>query len=101
MEIIVNGRAKKIDNVRSAFRRVISKLADDKIDPVKIDKPLKLLRKTAATKLGGHVTYGRFAQYFLGHAPATVADKHYVAPDAAQFDTAIEWLGEQLLGRGG
>ena len=61
------------------------------------DKPLKLLRKTAATKLGQNPTYGRFAQYFLGHAPTTMADKHYVAPSQDQFDEAVAWLGTQIL----
>ena len=97
-EEIVKGKVKKIDNIRSAFNRVVRKLADkDKTtDPVKIDKPLKLLRKTAASKLAEHEAYGRFAQHFLGHAPSTVADRHYIKPNGGQFDNAMHWLGEQL-----
>lgn len=97
VEEIVNGHAKKIDNVHSAFCRVIRKLANDKADPLKISKPLKLFRKTAATKLGKHKEYGRFAQYFLGHAPTSVADKHYVAPSEKQFDDAVAWLEGQFV----
>ena len=82
VETIVNGRAKKIDNIRSAYNRLALKL--------KIHKTPKLLRKTAATKLGQHAESRRFAQYFLGHAPATVADKFYVAPSAQKFDEAVD-----------
>lgn len=98
VEAITNGRVKKIDNIHSAYCRVIRKLANAKAEPVKIDKPLKLLRKTAATKLGGHKEHSRFAQYFLGHAPTTVADKYYVAPSAMQFDDAVAWLETQFVG---
>jgi integrase len=88
VETFVNGHTKKKDNVRSAYNRLATKL--------KIDKPLKLLRKTAATKLGGNAKYSRFAQYFLGHAPTSVADRHYVAPSEKQFDDAVRWLGKQF-----
>jgi integrase len=70
------------------LRRVIARLG--------IKKPIKGLRKTAATLLESHPVYGRYAQYFLGHAPASVADKHYVKPDQTLFDRAVSWVGEQL-----
>lgn len=97
VESLIGGRLTKKDNIRSAFNRVIRKLAASKTKPLKIDKPLKLLRKTAATKLGAHPEYAKFAQYFLGHAPTTVADKHYVRPDEQQFDAAVRWLGTQIV----
>jgi len=90
------GKYQKIDNIHTAYNRVIRKLANRKENPVQIKKPLKLLRKTAASKLGEHSEYSRFAQYFLGHSPRTVADKHYVKPSGEQFDRAIVWLGEAL-----
>jgi len=103
-EAIVNGRVNKTDNIRNAYNRVVWKLANPPEDedgnptrePIKIDKPLKLLRKTAASKLGEHESFGRFAQYFLGHAPGNVADKHYVRPSEDQFNAAVEWLGRQF-----
>ena len=52
----------------------------------------KTLRKTAASMLQDHAEYGRYAQYFLGHAPHSVADKHYVRPSDEQFDKAVLWL---------
>jgi integrase len=98
-EEIINGKVKKIDNIRSAFNRVVRKLADKNktTDPVAIEKPLKILRKTAASKLAEHEAYGRFAQHFLGHAPSTVADRHYIKPNENQFDDALRWLGGQLV----
>ena len=36
--------------------------------------PASMIRKTSASKLAEHRDYARFAQYFLGQAPATVAD---------------------------
>ncbi len=97
VETIVDGKVHKIDNIRSAYNRLVRGLAQDKNEPIKIDKSLKLFRKTAASKLGEHAEYGKFAQHFLGHAPQTVADKHYVAPSGDQFDRAVSWLGEQFL----
>ena len=47
--------------------------------------------------MGEHPEYGKFAQYFLGHAPQTVADKHYIKPSDEQFANAVRWLGEQFL----
>lgn len=57
---------------------------------------MKLLRKTAASMLESHEVYGRFVGLFLGHAPASMKDKHYSAPPQQHFDAAIHWLGEQL-----
>lgn len=57
----------------------------------------KKFRATAASKLGEHPEFRPYCQYFLGHSPGTVADKHYVAPSQAQFDRATEWLREQFI----
>lgn len=86
---IKDGKMRKSDNIKSAWARVKIKTG--------ISKPPKLLRKSAATKLGEHPEFGRYAQHYLGHAPSNVADRHYVRPDQQQFDAAIKWLGEQLL----
>jgi hypothetical protein len=57
----------------------------------------KHLRKSAATMLGSHGEYRAYAQYFLGHAPDTVADRHYVRPNQERFDCAVNWLRDQFL----
>ena len=82
------GELAKIDNIRSAFERVTRSLG--------IKLGFKALRKTAATALGSHAEHGRYAQHFLGHAPRTVADRHYVKPSQEAFDAAIAWLGVAL-----
>ena len=59
-------------------------------------KPLKLLRKTGSSKLAEHPAYKYYAQYYLGHSPKTIADRHYVQPSQVEFDQAIQWLGSQF-----
>ena len=63
-----------------------------------IKKPPKTVRKTAASKLEEHPEYSRYEGSFLGHAPATMAERHYIKPSDAQFDKALTWLREQFLG---
>jgi len=84
---LVNGRLVKSDNIRSNFSHVRKRL--------KFSKSLKLLRKTSATLLESHETYGRFTQHFLGHAPRTIAARHYAAPSQDLFDEAVGWLARQ------
>lgn len=88
-EVIVNGKVKKSDNIRSAYSRVVRKL---KLEP----KPLKLIRKTCATKLADHPEYANCRFMYLGHSDVTIADKHYVKPNQKLFDQAILWLGKQF-----
>lgn len=84
-----DGRYQKNDNIKSAyFRFVTSK-------KITSPKPLKLIRKTSASLLESHSDYGRYVQYFLGHAPTSIAERHYVQPSAVQFDKAIDWLRVQ------
>ncbi|QDU87914.1 Phage integrase family protein [Pirellulimonas nuda] len=83
-----DGRIKKSDAVRSAFSRA-AKAADlDK------GKSFKNLKKTSATLLYDHPQYNGVKDHFLGHAPQSMAQKHYAAPPQALFDQAIAWLGE-------
>jgi hypothetical protein len=57
--------------------------------------PLKLFRKTSATIIESHEHFGRYVGYFLGHAPRSLAERHYAAPSPELFDKIIKWLGEQ------
>ena len=62
-------------------------------------KPHKGLRKTAATLIEGK--YPGWETTYLGHAPATVAGRHYVVKDGSinpEFDKALHWLRAELLG---
>jgi hypothetical protein len=59
--------------------------------------PLKAFRSIAATLLESHATYGRYKGHFLGHAPKSIADKHYAAPSPELFDQAVNWLRDQII----
>jgi integrase len=85
---LVNGKLRKADGFKSNYAHVQRRL--------KFSKPMKLLRKTAATLLGSHPVYGRLVPHFLGHSPRGMAEKHYVAPPEKLFDEAVRWLGRQL-----
>ena len=87
------GKFCRIDAVKNAWFRLMTKLKEQGIV---IEKPLKALRKTCPSLLQHHQIYGQYAQYFLGHAPHSVADRSYIARPGGQLDDAIRWLGEQL-----
>jgi integrase len=81
------GKFVRNNNVKCAISRIK--------DRAGITKPTKCLRKTSASLLGGHAEYGRYAEYFLGESPTSMADRHYVKPNDEQFGRAIHWLGQQ------
>lgn len=85
---MVNGRLVKADGFTSNYRHLQKRL--------KFTKPMKLLRKTAATRLASHPVYGRFVPHFLGHTPHTMSEKHYAAPAQELFDEAVAWLGSSF-----
>ncbi len=78
-------KTRNTDSVRTEF---------DKLDA---HLPFKHSRKTAATALGSRPEFRTYAQYFLGHAPETVADTHYVRHSQEQFDLAVSWLRGQFV----
>jgi len=84
----IEGKYNKKDNIGNSYRRVAEKLS--------ISKPFKLIRKTGASKLEEHEVYRGFVRLYLGHAPQTVAERHYAIPSSGLFDKAILWLGEQF-----
>lgn len=82
------GRLVKIDAIGRSWGRLMKRLDMPR-------QPLKLIRKTSASLLAEHPEFGRYAQHFLGHAPASVADRHYVLPSQERFDSAVRWLEGQ------
>jgi integrase len=60
--------------------------------------PMMHLRKTAATILATHPQYKFYTDYFLAHAPDTIAKQAYVIPSDAEFADAIDWLRIVILG---
>jgi integrase len=86
-EIKANGQRSRVDAIKSNYAHLARRL--------KITTPMKLIRKTSASIIGGHDVYGRYAELFLGHAPSSVADRHYVKPQQELIDRMVTWLGEQ------
>lgn len=87
-----HGTRKKVDNIKTAYIRLLNRK-----DLAEVQAPeFKSIRKTGASLLSGHEVYGRYVQYYLGHAPRSVAERHYEMPSDVQFFKACVWLGEQL-----
>jgi integrase len=84
---LIEGRLRKADNIASCYVWLKKKTGTK--------KPLKLIRKTSATIIEGHVEFGRYKSHFLGHSPRTIADRNYAAPNMTLFDKIVEWLGQQ------
>lgn len=82
-----DGKLEKTDNIASAFARLRRK--------TKIKKPPKLLRKTSASILKSNKDFAGIEVLFLGHAPETIADRHYAQAPQQTLDEAIAWLGQQ------
>ena len=84
-----SGKLRKSDSIRTAYMRVCRKLK------IAEPKTLKIMRKTSSSLVATR-TDNDTAGYFLGHAPKTTAEKHYLAPSREQFDAVIDWLRDEL-----
>jgi hypothetical protein len=87
-ELREGGKLHASDTIGISFQQLQARL--------EFRKSFKHLRKTGASLLAEHPIYGRFAQHYLGHAPSTMADKHYIQPPQQLFDDATQWLGQQF-----
>jgi integrase len=88
-----NGKLSKADGFASCWVHLKKRL--QKTRPG-FDRPLKQLRKTAASLLDKHPEFSRFSTLFLGHSPRSVKDRYYVQPSQDRFDAAVLWLGQQF-----
>ncbi|MDB5350167.1 MAG: hypothetical protein JWN86_1414 [Planctomycetota bacterium] len=84
-----NDRVSRTDNITKAYQRLCDRLG------IKKATPLMMLRKTSATMLERHGTFGRYAQFFLGQAPQSLTERRYGRPDDSQFVLVCRWLGLQ------
>jgi integrase len=91
----LNSVGKRVNNdaIKLAFNYACKKLL--KHAKLKTAKPFSHLRKTSSTKLE-EGEYGRFSQYFLSHAPASLTEARYAKPSPEQFIDACKWLGVQF-----
>ena len=84
-----DGKVRRYDVIHSAFTRLYEKVG--------VSRPIKVFRKTAASKLAEQKDYKYYVNYFLGHSPKTIADRHYIAPSDAEFFDALDWLRGQFM----
>jgi len=84
------GEHQKVDNIRMAYKRYCEALGMVKDIP-----SFKRFRKTSSNLAFNNPEFKEYYQLFLGQAPTTIGEKHYVRPDKDTLDNAIAWLGEQ------
>ncbi len=82
-----NGKLQKIDNIASDSNRLRKRTG--------IKKPLQYFRKTSSTLIKSNKDYRGLEGLILGHAPATVEERHYTQAPQKLLDEAIIWLGHQ------
>jgi integrase len=99
---------KKIDNVSTAYNRLLVKLTTSKEEKGKKDKvqlqqkkikppllkktkPFKTFRKTSPSRLEDS-EFASCARWFGGWSLKSVMDKHYLTPPRDLFDKAVRWL---------
>ena len=90
-ETLKDGKVIKTDCIRLAWRRFRKKKFEGQEGVT-----LKKFRKTGATLLSDNKEYHACRYLYLGHAPSSIADKHYAPPPQTTFDEAVEWLGKQI-----
>jgi integrase len=91
-----DGAMQRYDCVHAAWRGIAGSKEEKKVR-----LPMKHLRKTSATILGGHPQYKFYALHFLADSPRGVADRHYIRPSDEEFAEALGWLREEILGAKG
>jgi integrase len=96
-----DGSPAKVDTVRLAFRRLLEKVnklvnGEAEHKHVRIDGSFKLLRATGANLLEQENGFKAVVTLYLGHAPTTIAERHYTRGDQGLLDKAVAWLGQQF-----
>ncbi len=93
--VVENGKTR--ETVFSSLLRRYGQIKRAK--PELPNKRMDYLRKTGSSKLRGDRRFFSLDSLYLGHAWATIADKHYNAFDGQPYeplDEAIQWLGEEF-----
>jgi len=82
-----DGVMRRYDLIHAGWVRLAEKLGLKKMR-----LGMKHLRKTSASLLGQHPQFKFYANHFLADSPRSVADRHYVVPNDAEFFLALDWL---------
>ncbi len=86
------GKACKKDNITLRWKRLMRR----RKAAGKPTVPFGVFRKVSSTLLERHPVYGRFSDYFLGHAPRSIKERHYAKPSNKLFAKGLLWLGRKL-----
>jgi hypothetical protein len=58
------------------------------------------ISKGLVNRIGGRVRVRGAYDYFLGHAPVRIADRHYAKAPQEMLDQGIVWLGQEYRNAG-
>jgi len=61
-----------------------------------IGHSFKVLRKTSSSLLANNRDFCSVSELFLGHAPKTIAQKHYQDTPQTILDDGLAWLAGQF-----
>ena len=81
-----------------SFAAPLAKLKNRKLVAPDFSKPLTDIRSTGAEALQKSRQHKGYYELYLGHAPKSVAEIHYVTHGKAdpEFGTAVTWQGKKL-----
>lgn len=82
-----DGTHSRTDAIRQAFDRLSGR--------VRVVGTIKMFRKTSASILNSNPKYRSIVPYFLGHAPRSIAERHYARESDDLLAEAINWLREE------
>lgn len=87
-----NGKTCKKDNITLRWKRLMRQRRSEAKAVIRFG----VFRKVSSTLLERHPVYGRFSDYFLGHSPRSVKERHYAKPSNKLFARGLLWLGRKL-----
>ncbi len=88
--ILVGDGETRFDNIAAAYNRLAKRTG--------ITLAFKHLRKTGSSMLASHSEYKWYEDYYLGHSPKGVTERHYRVPSDPEFFDALTWLRGLFLG---
>jgi len=77
----------RTDSVQKTYQRFLRQLGEQ-------GKPLRTFKKTSASLINSEFGLD-VAQLFLGHAPRSIAQKHYIVEDDHRLEKPLRWLAGQ------
>jgi len=86
----------KSDNITTSFKRLVAKLRKDAPDFPQIT--YYQFRRTSSTLIYNEPKYRIYNGLWLGHAPQTVAERHYSVAEETMLDECLGWLHGQIFG---